>query len=396
VPPPDSDSVPDGFIWGTATSAHQVEGGNWNSDWAWEHTAESLCLEPSGEACDHYHLYPQDLDLLAGLGFGAYRFSIEWARIEPEEGEFSRAQLEHYRRVLAGCREHGLAAFVTFHHFTLPRWVARLGGWQEPTTAERFARYCERATQRLGDLMDAGCTINEPNIVARLGYEAGLFPPGLRDPTACARASEVFVEAHLRARDAIGEHTVDVPVGLTLAMSDYQAVGGGEARRDEIRARREDIFLEAARNDDFIGVQTYTRARVGSGGELGIEEGIETTLMGYEFWPDALEATIRRAWEVTRHTPIVVTENGVAAADDDRRVAFVRRALAGVRRVLNDGIDVRGYFYWSALDNFEWTYGYGPTFGLVAVDRSTQERSPKPSAKWLGQVARSGHWPPDQ
>jgi beta-glucosidase len=393
VPPPDSESVPDGFIWGTATSAHQVEGGNWNSDWwAWEHTAESPCAEPSGDACDHYHLYPGDLDLLAALGFGAYRFSIEWARIEPEEGEFSTAQLEHYRRVLAGCRERGLAPFVTFHHFTLPRWVAGLGGWLELATAERFARYCERATEHLGDLMAAACTINEPNIVARFGYESGLFPPGQTDPSACARASEVFVEAHLRARDAIGQHTGDVPVGLTLAMSDYQAVDGGEARRDELRARREDIFLEAARDDDFIGVQTYTRTRVDSDGELGPEEGVETTLMGYEFWPDALEATIRRAWDVTGHTPVVVTENGIAAAEDGRRVAFVTRALAGVRRALRDGIDVRGYFYWSALDNFEWAHGYRPTFGLVAVDRSTQERSPKPSAEWLGQIARSGLW----
>jgi beta-glucosidase len=394
VPPPDSDRTPEGFIWGTATSAHQVEGGNWNSDWwAWEHAAGSPCEEPSGDACDHYHLYPNDLDLLAELGFGAYRFSIEWARIEPEPGEFSTAQLEHYRRVLAACRERGLAPFVTFHHFTSPRWVAALGGWREPATAERFARYCGRAAEWLGDLMAAACTINEPNIVARFGYETGLFPPGLRDPSACARATDVFVDAHLRARDAIAEHTGDVPVGMTLAMSDYQAVDGGEKRRDELRARREDVYLEATRDDDFVGVQTYSRVRVAPEGELDPEAGVETTLMGYEFWPDALEATIRRAWDVTGHTPIVVTENGIAAADDDRRIAFVASALEGVRRALRDGIDVRGYFYWSALDNFEWAYGYQPTFGLVAVERSTQQRSPKPSAAWLGNVARSGAWP---
>ena len=145
---------PDHFIWGTATSAHQVEGSNYNSDWwVWEHEPSSLCREPSGDACDHYHLYREDIDLLARLGFNAYRFSIEWARIEPEEGEFSRAQLEHYRRMLACCRDHELMPVVTFHHFTSPRWVASSGGWTEPATAEPFARFSQRAMSHLGDHM---------------------------------------------------------------------------------------------------------------------------------------------------------------------------------------------------------------------------------------------------
>ena len=145
---------PEGFVWGTATAAHQVEGGNWNNDWwAWEHTPDSPCQEPSGDACDHWHRYPEDIRLCADLGFDAYRFSLEWSRIEPEEGEFSRAALDHYRRMCAACREHGLEPIVTFHHFTTPRWVAARGGWVEPATADRFARFCERAAAHLGDVI---------------------------------------------------------------------------------------------------------------------------------------------------------------------------------------------------------------------------------------------------
>ena len=381
---------PDGFLWGTATAAHQVEGGNWNCDWwAWEHDPDSPCVEPSGDACDHYHRWPDDLSLLAGLGFGAYRFSIEWARIEPEEGEISSAQLEHYRRVLAGCHERGLLPVVTFHHFTSPRWVAASGGWEEPRTAERFARFCESAVERLGDLIGMACTINEPNSVATWGHLVGLFPPGPRGPEARLRANDTFVAAHHRAVEVLKSGPGDYPVGITVAMNDWQAVEGGEAHLDELRRPMEDVFLEAARTDDYIGVQAYTRARVGPDGVLGPEEGVGTTQMGYEYWPGALEATVRRAWEVTGGVPVHVTENGIGTADDQQRVEYVTRALEGLHRCITDGLDVRSYFYWSALDNFEWALGYAPTFGLVAVDRRTQERRPKPSAGWLGSVAKA-------
>ena len=382
---------PDGFSWGTATSAHQVEGGNWNSDWwAWEHDPASPCVEPSGDACDHYHRYPDDIAALASLGFTAYRFSIEWARIEPEEGEFSRAQLEHYRRMLACCRENGLAATVTFHHFTSPRWTMPWGSWTAERTADEFARFVERAASHLGDLISTACTINEPNIVALFGYEKARFPPGRRDARARERATTNFLRAHELARDALRGAPGDFPVGLTLALADYQDVGGGIEHLEAVRAASEDPFLEAARSDDFIGVQTYTRERFGPDGMLGPEPGRELTLMGYESYPEALGATIRRAWKVTAGTPVLVTENGIAVRDDRRRIEFVRRALAHVHACLGEGIDVRGYYYWSAFDNFEWALGYEPTFGLIAVDRDTQRRTLKPSAEWLGTIARAG------
>ena len=385
-----SDEFPRGFLWGTATAAHQVEGNNWNNDWwAWEHTPGSPCQEPSGDACDHFHRYGDDIRLLAGLGFGAYRFSLEWSRIEPEDGEFSRAALDHYRRMCAACLEHGVAPVVTFHHFTTPRWVAAAGGWAEPATADRFARFCERATAHLGDLVDRACTLNEPNVVANFGYRWGLFPPGQRDADLHRRANDVFVAAHRKAVAAIKAGPGRAAVGLTLAMQDMQAVDGGEAFRDAERRDTEDGFLEAARGDDFIGVQTYTRLRFGPDGMRGPEPGVPTTQMGYELWPEALEATIRRAWDMTRHVPVLVTENGIAATDDRERAAYVERALRGVLACLGDGLDVRGYFYWSLLDNFEWVFGYRPVFGLVAVDRATQVRTVKPSAHWLGGVART-------
>jgi beta-glucosidase len=173
-------------------------------------------------------------------------------------------------------------------------------------------------------------------------------------------------------------------------MDDYQAVDGGESKRDQIRRGMEDVFLEATGGDDFVGVQTYSRSRIGPEGRLDAEPGVPVLPMGYEYYPEALEATIRRAWEVTKgEVPILVTENGIGTDDDEQRLAYVRRALEGVLVCLADGIDVRGYTCWSLLDNFEWLFGYGPKFGLVEVDRTTFTRSPKPSARWLGQVARA-------
>ncbi len=378
-------------MWGTATAAHQVEGGNWNNDWwAWEHNPASGCAEPSGDACDHLWRYPDDIALLAELGFNTYRFSLEWSRIEPEEGEISRAALDHYRRMCATCHEHGITPVVTFHHFTTPRWVCHHGGWEEPDTAIRFARFAEVAAAHLGDLIGSACTINEPNIVAIAGYLTGGFPPGRRDVALRRAVNDIFIDAHHRATEAIKSGPGDFPVGLTLAMTDYQPVDGGEEKVAGIRRNMEDVYLDAAANDDFLGVQVYSRSIVGPEGARRVPDGAETTQMGYEFWPEALGACLRTAWDATDGAvPLVVTENGIATADDERRVEYVRRALQSVRACLDDGIDIRGYTYWSLLDNFEWARGYAPEFGLVSVDRSTMARTTKPSASWLGSIARS-------
>ena len=404
-------SFPDGFIWGTATAAHQVEGGNFASDlWPMEWARNSLFAEPSGDACDHYHRYEQDIALLKGLGFGAYRFSIEWARIEPEEGFFSHAALGHYRRMLAACHAASVLPIVTFHHFTAPLWFTRDGGWEDEKSVDRFARYCERAAGALGDLIGYACTINEANVpmlitaqreamsgkswqrpeslrsfAAASGWDADRFAPYL----VCNghKASPNLIAAHRKAYDALKSAGLGCPVGITLALQDWQAEPGGEQLCQYASQLIDGQFLETLRGDDFVGVQTYTRVRFGANGLLAPPADAELTQMGYEFYPEALEATVREAARATG-CPVLVTENGIGTEDDSRRIVFTRRALEGVLRCLADGIDVRGYVHWSLLDNFEWLEGYRPKFGLVEVDRATFARKPKPSARWLGEIAQ--------
>lgn len=405
---------PEGFLWGTATAAHQVEGNNVNSDtWVLEHMPKTHYVEPSGDACDHYHRYRSDIALLAELGFNAYRFSIEWARIEPEEGEFSLAVLEHYRDVLRACHEHDITPIVTFHHFSSPRWLMGRGGWESPKTPDRFARYCERAARYLGDLIGAACTINEANIASvltKMGFAPsaerlrrerwwlaasqalGVSPQRLAPFTyaASTRAIKVIMRAHRQGLEAIKSASGNFPVGITLALQDIQAADAKHGEKFAARMRKEinDIYLESLQGDDFVGVQIYSRARVGPRGFLPAEKGVELTQMHYEFWPEALEAAIRDAVAKTG-LPVIVTENGLATTDDTRRVEYIRRAVRGVVNCLNDGLPVRGYTYWSAFDNFEWSLGYRPTFGLIAVDRKTQQRTVKPSARYLGGIARA-------
>jgi beta-glucosidase len=380
---------PDGFEWGTATAAHQIEGGNWNNDWwQWEHTPGSGCAEPSGDACDSWNRWRDDVAIVRDLGLNSYRFSVEWSRIEPEPGEWSSAAIEHYHRIADALREAGIRPVVTFHHFTSPRWFAARGGWLHDEAIDSFARFCERTARELGPVIDRACTINEPNIVAVMGHLMGMFPPGRTDLDETRRVIDALCSAHRKAVDVIRDAAPDVPVGLTLSMTEYEAVDGGEAMLEQTRALMEDGFLDVTAGDDFVGVQCYSRMRLGPKGPLGPGEGVTVLPMGYEYWPQALGATIRRAWDYTgRSIPIVVTENGIGTEDDTMRISYVDTALASVLDCLDDGIDVRGYTYWSLLDNFEWAFGYVPKFGLVAVDRTTFERRPKPSAVHYREIA---------
>ena len=409
-----SNTFPDGFLFGAAVGAHQVEGGNTNSDWWWwEHREGTLCREPSGDACDFYHRYEDDIAMLAGLGMNAFRFGIEWARIEPAEGEFSSAQLDHYRRMLEACQRHSVTPIVTFHHFTLPKWLHDLGGFASDQFPSLFERYCDRAAAALGDAIGVACTINEPQGLGQSGYLLGINPPGHTDDNAGAQAAvDHLLEAHRAGAAAIRAHT-HAPVGVTLAIPDIQYEEGAEPGNTslEIESRINDQFFELARADDFIGVQTYTRFRIGPEGPRSpghdwsdwtreTEETDLTTQMGYEYYPQALGGAIRRAWKSTGGIPILVTENGIATSIDEKRIAYMDTALREVQACMAEGIDVRSYLHWSLLDNFEWAFGYTPTFGLVAVDRqnlgqvSETERSvagrrrPSPPAPGEGVVSR--------
>lgn len=384
-----SRAFPEGFTWGTATAAHQIEGGNVNNDWwAFEHAAGSVCPESSGDACDSWARWEEDADLVMGLGLDNYRFSVEWSRIEPADGEFSQGALAHYRRQCEGLLARGIDPVVTFHHFTTPKWLTDQGGWESGVAVERFARFCRVAAEALGDLMTRACTINEPNIVATMGWHAGLFPPGKNDAGLARRVAGHFVDAHRMAVEVIRAAAPSVPVGLTLSMTDYQLAAGGESRLESIRHHAEDVFLDATKGDDFLGVQTYTRQLIGPRGWAGYEDGVPVLDMGYEFYPAALGNCLRRAWDYTDGSvPLLVTENGIGTTDDEQRVDYVHQALSGVLDAIDEGVDVRGYTYWSLLDNFEWALGYRPRFGIVGVDRTTFSRTPKPSAAWLAQVA---------
>jgi beta-glucosidase len=382
-------AFPEGFTWGTATAAHQIEGGNTNNDWwAFEHTPGSGCTGPSGDACDSWDRWEEDADLVAGLGFDNYRFSVEWSRIEPADGEISRAALAHYRRQCIGLRARSVDPIVTFHHFTTPNWLVQQGGWETGVAIERFGRFCAVVAEALGDVMARACTINEPNIVATMGWHAGMFPPGKQDVDLARSVAVHLCDAHRLAVEVIRSAAPGVPIGLTLSMTDYQPAPGGDEKLESIRHHAEDVYLDATKGDDFLGVQTYTRMLIGPEGWAGYEDGVPVLDMGYEFYPASLGNCLRRAWDYTKGSlPLVVTENGIGTKDDEQRIDYVRQALSGVLDAIAEGIDVRGYTYWSLLDNFEWALGYQPCFGLVGVDRETFARTAKPSAAWLAAVA---------
>lgn len=402
-------SFPADFLWGSATAGHQVEGGNFNSDcWALEHASPSIFAEPSGDAVDQWNRFDDDMAILAAIGLKAYRFGIEWSRIEPIEGVFARSALDHYQRCIDACHQRGITPVVTFHHFTIPLWLAAKGGMTCDAFPSLFARYCETVTRALRGLVVV-CSMNEMNVPliirdVALGLLAGddgaarraageaalggpiesnfLFTP----PDALLRNG---MGAHAAGRDAIKSVRPEVQVGVTLSLQDEQAEPGAEAVRDARVAKMVDPFLDLVAGDDFIGVQTYTRTTSRKDGTHGPRAGQPTTVMGYEDRPDALAAVCRYVWQRTS-TPIIVTENGFSGDDDARRAAFIGESLDALQHAVADGVDVRGYFYWSLLDNYEWMAGYGPKFGIVGVDRATQRRQIKGSALAYGAIARAG------
>lgn len=406
-------SFPKGFLWGAAIAGHQAEGDNVNSDaWFLENTKPTEFKEPSGSAVDHYRLFDQDIAMLASLGLNTFRFSIEWARVEPVEGMFSLAALEHYRDVLQACRKRGVKAMVSFNHFVTPRWFAARGGWEAEGAPQLFARYCDRVARHLGHLMDAATTFNEPNLPRLLfgipGPLAGMAGnPRMREMLANAGKAAgtgkfsawIFgdfakIEAGLLQGHALGYQAIkavrpQLPVSLTIALADDQAVDGGEAMVARKRAIAYEPWFKAVSSDgDFIGVQTYTRELIGPDGVRPPPKDAVVTSAHMELYPQALEATIRYTAQQVK-LPIYVTENGISTTDDTQRVDYIRTAVEGVANCLKDGIDVRGYIHWSLLDNFEWIFGFGPQFGLISVDRSTMKRTIKPSAYVLGKIAKA-------
>ena len=418
------------FMIGAATAAHQVEGNNTHSDyWLMEKLPHTSFAEPSGIACDHYNRYEEDIKMLAEAGLNAYRFSIEWARIEPEENKFDENEVQHYKDVIACCKKYGVEPVVTLYHFTSPAWLIRKGGWEAESTVEDFRKYTRYIIGKLGSELRFVCTINEANMGLQLAAIAKRFRMmaeqaakmnakkaegsvqvgmnfekmmenmkfaamenaqtfGTPDPKifVSSRTEDgdiLVMKAHMAAKEEIKKQFPDMKVGLTLSFHDLQALEGGEAFRDA--AWNEELlhYLPYIKDDDFLGVQNYTRTLYGPQGQLPAPQGAKLTQMDYEFYPEALEHVLRKVHEEFKGD-LIVTENGVAVSDDKDRVNFIERALTGVKACLEDGLPVKGYFYWSLMDNFEWQKGYSQTFGLVAVNRETMERTPKESLAYLG------------
>ena len=420
--------APEFFI-GAATAAHQVEGNNIHNDcWAQEQMQHTSYVEPSLDAVDHYNRYEEDIRLMAEAGLNAYRFSIEWARIEPEEGRFDETEVEHYRKVIACCKANGLEPVVTLHHFSSPVWLISKGGWEAETTPADFARYVRFLMERLGSELHYVCTINEANMGVQVaaiakrymqqmmaqaakgqidgGVQMGLNmekmmanQKAIAEETMqvfgvakaecftsprTAHGDELVMEAHKAARAVIREVCPHIKLGLTLSLHDIQALEGGEGPAQKDWDDEFTHYLPLIEGDDFLGVQNYTRSRYDANGSMPAPDGAELTQMNYEFYPQALEHVLRTVAQ-SFHGDLIVTENGIATADDTRRVAFIEQALTGVQNCLADGLPIKGYFYWSLMDNFEWQKGFAMQFGLIAVDRANnQTRSPKPSLGYLG------------
>ena len=423
-----------GFLVGASTAAYQVEGNNIHSDyWTMEHMKSTSFSEPSLDAVDHYNRYEEDIKLLADAGLNAYRFSIEWARIEPVEGQFDEKEVEHYRKMIRFCKENGVTPIVTLHHFTSPKWLISKGGWEVESTVEDFKRYCNYIAEKLGNELEYVVTINEANMglqlaaIAKRYMKQMLLPKKKKNSDgndgkaqvginlkkmlenqkiAAVENVEVFgieklntfvsqrtpegdlliMRAHCAARDAMKAIRPELKIGLSLSLHDMQPEKGGEKHAQKEWYAEFGHYLPYIKDDDFLGVQNYTRNRYGRFGQMDPPADAELTQMSYEFYPEAIGNVVRAVAKEFKGD-IIVTENGLATSDDTRRVEFIRRAVEGVQACIADGIPVKGYCYWSLLDNFEWQKGFGMTFGLIAVDRKTQTRYPKESLSFLGSFA---------
>ncbi len=419
-------TFPAGFRFGTATSATQIEGGCFTSDW-------SLFAKQPGRiklgdrpdvACDSWRRWPEDVALQKTLGMGAYRMSVEWARIEPSPGELDGAALDTYRQMLGALRDAGIEPMVTLHHFTLPAWLAARGGVLADDFPSRFARFARAAADALGDLCGLWVTINEPNVLAAHAYLLGVWPPGEKSPAAALRAHHRLLEGHVAAYRALKQARGDsAQVGIAHHLRIVQpsrpgsAVDRGAARAfgrifndafaaavcegsmfgrldPLVRGHSGFRVAEARGTQDFFGLNYYSRDVVRfsprHASEMfvarGVPEGAEVSDLGWEVYPEGLGMLVR-AWARRSGLPVYVTENGIADAADARRGPFLVRHLAELASAIADGVDVRGYFHWSLLDNFEWHEGLTPRFGLVEVDYATGERRPRPSAKLYASIA---------
>jgi len=376
-------------------SAHQVEGNNINSDW-WQWEQEKVVgrqypVEPSGVACDFYHRYEEDFELCRKLNNNAIRFSIEWARIQPGSDTFDQAAIDHYKKILTAARKRGLKTFVTLHHFTNPVWFARQGGWRNANVINVFGRYARRCAVEFGSLVDAFITINEPQVYALMAFLAGLWPPNQKSPLSSFQVQFNMAAAHRHAYDRIKEVT-ETPVGLAKNIVWYETDPYRHRVHDRIAAGllnflETDFYLRPiAKKLDFIGLNFYFTHRIRNFRFHDPTDYVSD--LGWWVHPGGLGTILKNLKKY--HLPIYVTENGVADGHDILRAHFIRdMVIACGAAIHEENVDLRGYFHWSLLDNYEWHHGYGPKFGLVEVDRERDlDRKPRRSFEYYAEICR--------
>jgi len=404
---------PSGFYWGAATSAHQVEGGNVN-DWSrWEkenaerlakkagkhwkspsrfHRAETSwqkekfpeMLNPenyiSGSACDHYNRYEEDFDIAKKLGHNAHRFSIEWSRIEPEEGKFNQKEIDHYRDVIRALKQRNLEPFVTLWHFTCPTWFADKGGWLNRKAVFYFTRYVEKIVSELGSDVKFWITLNEPVLYAFMSYLKGDWPPQIKMPKKFNKVVRIFVKAHRESYKIIKDRNPLANVGIAKDNSYFsQFVWWCPFEWLIVKILKyivnESFLNKINKCQDFVGLNYYFHREIGLFRHKVKQE--NKTDMGWEICPEGIYHVLKDLKKYDK--PVYILENGIADADNSKREKFIEDHLIWVRKAMDDGVDVRGYFHWSLLDNFEWDKGFWPKFGLVRVCKGTLDREIKGS-----------------
>ncbi|PIR73831.1 MAG: glycoside hydrolase family 1 protein [Candidatus Moranbacteria bacterium CG10_big_fil_rev_8_21_14_0_10_35_21] len=393
---------PENFYWGAATSSHQVEGGNVN-DWSeWEKTnAKRLSEEAkkrwpdwqkekfpemfqeknyiSGRACDHYNLFEKDFEIAKSLGHNAHRFSIEWSRIEPEEGKFNEEAIEHYRQVIQSLKSRNIEPFVTLWHWTLPIWMRDLGGVKSKKFPKYFSRYVEKMAQVFGQDVKFWITLNEPNIYTGQSYVIGCWPPQKNNVVFYYQVIKNLIKAHKQSFNIIKNINPQAQVGIAQSYNFFEFLGGKIINKivgKVVGYVWSLYFLDRTKKQqDFIGLNNYYRKTVGFKSK---KTDNKFSNLSWEIFPEAIYHCLMDLKKYQK--PIYITENGLADVEDKYRAEFIKSYLTNVQRAIQEGVDVRGYFYWSLLDNFEWDKGFWPRFGLVEVNYQTLERKIRPSA----------------
>lgn len=427
-------ALPAGFLLGTATAAHQIEGGL-DNDWTdWERgfhadgTPHVKDRTVSGAACDSWNRFDDDLALMRHLGANAYRFGIEWSRLEPAEGQWNEEAATRYFSWATKLRAAGIEPMVTLHHFTLPRWVATQGGWMSDRTIDLLSSFTERVAKKLGSVVDSWCTINEPNVLMAMSYLKGVFPPGLKDQRLCAQGLVRLLRAHGRMASIIREYdTIDADgdgfasrIGLAHHVRIFQPAS--RSPLDRIIAAFTDRFFNQAIVDapmhgritlsipgvvdideeapdlkgslDWLGINYYGRDHVRADlsdpslSEQYVPADRPVSDLGWDIWPEGMYQVLKRYSALG--LPIYVTENGTADHRGTKRPGFLRAHFAALVQAAREGVDVRGYFHWSLLDNFEWAEGHEPRFGLYHVDYESPEkhRQATPAVETFREIAR--------